>query len=86
MLNVKIEISSTDDPRYKEIIYGTYEVKFDINEMAKMYPRPYIFEKRLGRKAGITTDNRLAFLTGIQIIPKMVFGKPINPEDSLELE
>lgn len=84
-LKIKIEISSTDDPRYKEIVFGTYETEFDINEMAKIAPRPTIWRRLINRRAGVTTDNRLAFLEHIEIIPRIHFGRPIDIEDPLGL-
>lgn len=79
-LKVKLTVSSTDVPEYKEVEFGTYEVEFALEDMAK---HPVLWEKLIDRKAGITEDNRLAFLSSIQIRPRMHFGKPIDVENPL---
>lgn len=80
-LKVRLTVSSTDHPEYEHIVFGTYEVEFDIEEFLKDYPRPLVWRRQIEEMAGVTLDSRLAFLDFIEVIPRMRFGKPSNPDD-----
>jgi hypothetical protein len=77
-LKVKITVSSTDFPEYKEVIFGTFEVEFNLEDLLKAEPDGYVWDKLIQRRAGITTDNRLAWLDAISIVPVMHFGPSIK--------
>lgn len=76
LLKLKLEVVATNTRKYESVNFGTYEAVFDIEDFLKAPNGIIVWERLVNNEAGATQDNRLAFLTSIQIRPKMIFSKP----------
>lgn len=81
VIKLKLEVIATDTRKYESVNFGTYEAEFDIEEFLKSPSGVMVWEKLISNECGVTEDNRLAWLDGIQIRPRVRFGKPIPLEE-----
>lgn len=64
-LIIEMTIKATNTLKYKEVVLGTYEIRFDASG------EPARFVKRLGHEIGLSKNLNPVFLSDIEIQPRM---------------
>lgn len=79
-LIIKVEVTSTDVPKYKEVNFGTYEAFFELEDLYKHAPENDRWFIKIQEVAGQTLDNRTAYLDSIIVSPLMLFSTKPKPQ------